>query len=93
MIMEDVMTIENGMTIGFEPSTSARRYHPSPIGNVVQVYDEENGMYLGHIVCCRDVYDRMYVCTRIDAHDCDESHWRTTSYADAVAFVECAQIN
>ena len=28
------------------------KYVPSPVGNVVQIYDIETDMYLGHIVYC-----------------------------------------
>ena len=63
-------------------------YVASPIGNVTQIHDVETDMYLGHFVYSVDA--EVYVCTRIDAHDCVESHWRTNSYSAAVAYVECA---
>ena len=71
MIMEDVMT-------------TMKRYVPSPVGNVTQVYDDYTGMYLGHVVRGGSIDDRTYTCTRIDAH---ESRWCTPSYGDAVAYV------
>ena len=74
MIMENEMT---DVTI---------RMVSSPIGETVQVYDRETGMYLGHIV----IDDDDFICTRIDAHDCVESHWRTNNYGSAKAYIECA---
>ena len=65
-----------------------KRYSPSPIGAVTQLYDGDTDMYLGHVVF--DEYLGTYICTRIDAHDCDESHWRTSDYHSAVGFIECA---
>ena len=75
------MIMGNEMTI-------VKRYSPSPIGAVMQLYDGETDMYLGHVVF--DTNLEVFVCTRIDAHDCDTSHWNTNDYDSAIGFVECA---
>ena len=72
--------MENAMT------DVATRMVSSPIGETILVYDRETSMYLGHIV----IDDDAFICTRIDAHDCVESHWRTNNYGAAKAYVECA---
>ena len=59
----------------------------SPIGEVIQVYDGETTMYLGHIVV--DETDGSYVCHHIDVINHVEPMWRTHSYREAVAYVAC----
>ena len=72
-----LMIMENEMT------DVVTRIVNSPIGEVVQVYDRDTSMYLGNIV----VDDDWYICTRVDAHDCDVLDWHTQSYGCAKAFI------